>query len=112
MKLKILSLMLAIALTSFAQTASQPTAPPQGSKACACCNHDKAESGAKADCCKDGKCPMMSGSHAGMKCPMMAKDGKMADGKMCCASNQCPMHAKAGKGCCCGNKDEPKPSGM
>ena len=27
----------------------------------------------------------------------MSKDGKMADGKMCCSSNKCPMHAKAAK---------------
>ena len=109
MKCKLLALMLAVALTSFAQTG--PTTPPtnkQDSPACACCNHDK---GGCADCCKDGKCPMMSGSHAGMKCPMMAKNGKTADGKVCCSSNQCSMHAKGGKGCCCGNMED-KPSGM
>jgi hypothetical protein len=113
MKLRILVIILALTLASVAQTGSQPTTSAQNSKACACCNHDKADVGAKTDCCKDGKCPMMSG-HAGMKCPMMAKDGKMSDGKMCCASNQCPMPAKGGKssGCCCGNMDEQKPAGL
>jgi hypothetical protein len=129
MKFKILVIILALSLASVAQTASPATTPAQNSKACACCNHDKADSGTPAncaDCCKDGKCPMMSGSHAGMKCPMMAgkqagmkcpmmaKDGKMADGKMCCSSNQCPMHAKDGKGggCCCGNMGEQKPASI
>jgi hypothetical protein len=116
MKLRVLSLMLAVALASFAQTAA-PTAPAsrQDTKTCACCNHDKAEGSASAgcnDCCKDGKCPMMSGDHKAMKCPMMAKDGKMADGKQCCSSNKCPMHAKDGKGgCCCGSMDK-KNTGM
>lgn len=112
MKLQILILMLAIGMTSFAQTATStaPSSSPPDTKACACCNHDKTEGGSKASCCKDGKCPMMSGSHEGMKCPMMAKDGKMADGKMCCSSNKCPMHAKGDKGgCCCGNMGEQKP---
>jgi len=113
MKLKILILMLAIALTSFAQTATPATATPDA-KSCACCNHDKADGGVKDSCCKDGKCPMMSGSHAGMKCPMMAKNSKASDGKMCCASNKCPMHAKGdkGAGCCCGNMEEQKQPGM
>jgi hypothetical protein len=114
MKFKILVIILALALASFAQTTSQATTPAQDSKTCACCSHDKASGDSKSDCCKDGKCPMMSGNHAAMKCPMMAKDGKMADGKMCCASNKCPTHAKAvkGSGCCCGNMDEQKPAGM
>ena len=120
MKLKTLVLMLAIALTSFAQTATQPapSSPAPDTKSCACCTHDKSDSGAKCSGCKDGKCPMMSGSHEGMKCPMMSKDGKMADGKAdgkaCCSSNKCPMHAKdgKGKGCCCGNMDEQKSAGM
>jgi hypothetical protein len=117
MKLKILVIILTLSLASLAQTGSQPATPAQDSKACACCTHDKAEAGSKAacpDCCKDGKCPMMSGSHAAMKCPMMSKDGKMADGKMCCSSNKCAMHGtddKAG-GCCCGNMDDQKPAGM
>jgi len=116
MKFKILVLMLAVALSSLAQTAAT-TAPTtkQDSKSCACCKHDKAASGAKAccsGCCKDGQCPMMSGNHAGMKCPMMSKDEKMADGKMCCSSNKCPMHAKGGKGCCCVNMDEQKQQGI
>ncbi len=107
MKLKIFAIILALTLASVAQTGSQPTTPAQDSKACACCNHDKAQTGSNADCCKEGKCPMMSGSHSGMKCPMMAKNQKKADGKMCCSSNKCPMHAKGGNaGCCCGNTDE------
>jgi hypothetical protein len=117
MKLKTFVIILALALASVAQTGSQPTTPAPDTKTCACCNHDNAEGGKKADCadcCKDGKCPMMSGSHAGIKCPMMSQDRKMADGKMCCSSNKCPMHAKAemGNGCCCGNMSEQKPSGM
>lgn len=111
MKFKILVIILALALACVAQTTSQPTTPTRNANPCAGCNHDHAGNGAKTDCCKDGKCPMMSGSHTGMKCPMMAKDGKPADGKMCCSSNQCPMHAKGGS-CCCGNMDEPKPAGM
>ena len=108
MKLKILILMLAIALTSVAQTAAPTATPAQDSKACTCCNHDQAGNSAKPGM----KCPMMSGDKAAMKCPMMAKDGKMADGTMCCSSNKCPMHAKSGKGsgCCCGNMDEKKPA--
>ncbi len=106
---------LAIALASLAQTAT-PTAPPnatQDAKTCACCNHDKADGSSKTGGCKDDKCPMMSGSHSGMKCPMMAKNQKKADGKMCGASNQCPMHAKGGNaGCCCGNLDEKQHTGM
>jgi hypothetical protein len=103
MKLKILVIILALTLASVAQTGSQPTTPAPDAKACACCNHDKAETGAKGGCCKDGKCPMMSG-----KCPMMSKNEKKADGKMCCSSNQCPMHPKGGNpaACCCGNMDE------
>ncbi len=44
----------------------------------------------------------------------MSKDGKMADGKMCCSSNQCPMHAKAANasGCCCDNMGDQKPAAM
>ena len=119
MKLKSIFIILVLAATAVAQTATPatPSTPAPDAKTCACCNHDKAEGGAKtgcADCCKDGKCPMMSGSHAGMKCPMMSKDGKMADGKMCCSSNKCPMHAKNGKGhgCCCGGMDEQKQPGV
>lgn len=118
MKLKTVILTLALAVASFAQTATPaaPSSPAQDAKTCACCNHDKTDGAAKAgctDCCKDGKCPMMAGSHAGMKCPMMAKDGKMADGKTCCSSNKCPIHAKGSKGgCCCGNMDEQKQPGI
>jgi hypothetical protein len=113
MNLKILVIILALTLASVAQTAA-PSSPTQDAKTCACCNHDQAGNGAKTDCCKDGKCPMMSGSHSGMKCPMMSKTGKVADGKMCCSSNKCPMHAKSGKGsgCCCGNMDEQQPAGI
>lgn len=120
MKLTTLVITLALALASVAQTGSQPTAPSQDAKPCACCNHENGEGSAKtscADCGKEGKCSIMSGRHAGMKCPMMSKDGKMADGKMadgkmCCSSNKCPMHAKQGKGCCSGNMNESKQSGM
>lgn len=111
MKLKIFALMLAVALTSVAQSAAPGAPSPKpDAKNCACCNHDKAEAGTTAGCCKDGKCPMMAGAHAGMKCPMMAKNEKMSNGKTCCSSNKCPMHGKGGQGCC-GNMDK-KPSGM
>jgi hypothetical protein len=110
MKLKLFFAILVLSLSAVAQTAA-PTTPAPDAKTCACCNHDKAESGAKATCCKDGKCPMMSGKHEAMKCPMMAKNGKMADGKMCCSSNKCPMHGKDGKSCC-GNMGEHQPSGI
>lgn len=106
MKLKILFLMLALALTSFAQTAA-PAAPDV--KTCACCNHDQAGTADKSAM----KCPMMSGDKAGMKCPMMAKDGRAADGKMCCSSNKCKMHDNSAKNsCCCGHMDGQKQPGM
>ena len=114
MKLKTLALLLALALTSIAQTSSAPADTPQQTKVCLCCNHD-GNSGANPGCtacCKEGKCPMMSGSHAGMKCPMMSKNGTMADQRMCCSSKQCPMHAKGDKGCCCGNMEQPKQPGI
>lgn len=104
MKFKLFIVVLMLAAAAVAQTAT-PAAPD--TKSCACCSHDKADGSAQATGCKDGKCPMMSGSHEPMKCPMMAKDEKMSDGKICCASNKCPMHAKGDKssGCCCGTMD-------
>ena len=120
MKFKVTTLLvlLSLALVLSAQTASNGAQAPaeQSSKACACCNHDKAQSGPATccgGCCKDGKCPMMSGNSSGHKCPMMAQDGKPS-GKMCCSGNKCPMHAKGdhGKGCCCGNMDGSANSSM
>jgi hypothetical protein len=116
MKSKLLVVLstLALAIGMMAQVASQtaPATPSQDAKSCACCNHDKADAKAAddccKDCCKDGKCAMMSKDGMnGAKCPM-AKNGKMADGKMCCSGNKCPMTAKSGKGkgsCCCGDMD-------
>jgi hypothetical protein len=46
---------------------------------------------------------------------MTQKDGKMADGKSCCAGDKCPMMAKGKKGhggCCCGNMAEHEHAGM
>lgn len=113
-------LVLAIAMMAQSATQSTPSTATQDGKTCACCNHDKA--GAKSgeaccrDCCKDGKCAMMSkDGMKGEKCPMMAKDGKMADGKMCCSGNKCPMAAKDGKqkgSCCCGDMGEHNHAGM
>ena len=115
MKLKIFFAILVLALAAAAQTAA-PATPAQDTKTCACCNHEKSDTGAKPGCCKDGKCPMMSGSHQAMKCPMMSKDGKIADGKMadgktCCSSNKCPMQGKDGKACC-GDMGKEQPSGI
>jgi hypothetical protein len=134
MKSKLLVILstLIMALGLMAQTATQGTTPAAGdsAKSCAGCNHDKAD-GKMACCgkdggccCKDGKCnmtskdgktmsheQMMSGDDkAANKCPMMAKDGKMAccgkDGG-CCKDGKCNM-SKDGKGCCDGMKCERK----
>jgi len=102
MKSKVLVVIstLLLALTMMAQNATQATpSPSSDTKACACCNHDKSDAKAgKAwckDCCKDGKCAIMSKEGTdGKKCAMMAKDGKMADGKVCCSGDKCPRHAK------------------
>jgi len=118
-KLTALLVMLSLAVVLSAQTGNAGAQNPsdQGGKTCACCNHDKAHGGSATccnGCCKDGKCPMMSGNASGHKCPMMAQDGKMASGKMCCSGNKCPMHAKGdqGKGCCCGNMAGNATSGL
>ncbi len=79
-------------LAIVAQTASQ-AAPATGdsANACACCDHDKAD------------------TKSGDKCPMM-KDGKMADGNACCGEGcckdgKCNMAAhKDAKADCCGDK--------
>ena len=133
MKSKLLVILstLVMALGLMAQSATQTTPPPAGdqAKTCACCNHDKADGkmacGKDGGCCKDGKCGMMSNdgkdamtheqmmsgdNKAGNKCPMMAKDGKMAccgkDGG-CCKDGKCNM-AKDGKSCCNGKQCERK----
>ena len=120
-KLIVVVSMLALAFSMMAQTATQatPATPSQDTKTCACCNHDKADAkegeACCKDCCKDGKCAMMSkDGMKGAKCPMMAKDGQVAPGKMCCSGNKCPMHAKAngGKGCCCAGMTEHAHEGM
>jgi hypothetical protein len=115
-----------MALALMAQSATQtPPAAGDQPKGCACCNHDQA-AGKMAcsgkDCCKDGKCDMMSKdgkdamTHEHMmsgddksapnKCPMMAKDGKMScwgeDGG-CCKDGKCNM-AKDRKSCCDGKQ--------
>ena len=126
-KLFVLFSALLIALAMMAQTATQTTPAPAGdTKACACCNHDKADGkmsccGKDGGCCKDGKCAMMShdgkdamahehmmsGDNQDNKCPMMAKDGKSTG--CCCADGNCDM-AKDGKGksCCDGMKCQRK----
>lgn len=116
-KTLVLLIVLSVALTAIAQTATQ--APPPDAKAvnaCACCSHSNAsgDTGKCCDkgCCKDGKCPMMSEGSAGPRCPMMAKEGKSSGGKMCCAGDKCPMHGNGGHAgnCCCGhmmNHDNP-----
>ena len=113
---------MALAFAIMAQTGTQaaPATPSQDSKTCACCSHDKGDAKAGEacckDCCKDGKCAMMSkDGMKGAKCPMMAKDAKSADHKMCCSGDKCPMSAKNGKGkanCCCGGMGEHAHSGM
>lgn len=121
MKFKITALlaMLVFALVLAAQAGSQgtPAAPNQNGNICACCNQNRpqSESGTGCNgCCKDGKCPMMSGGASGPRCPMMAEKGKVPNGKMCCSGNKCPMHAKGGQGahCCCHHMSEPAPVGM
>jgi len=117
MKLKVLFMVLAFALASFAQTATPAAPSSSGTTTCACCNPGQAgNAGMKCPMMSGDKgakkCPMMAGDKAAMKCPMMAKNGKPADGKMCCSSNQCPMHDKGANGCCCGNMDQQKPTGM
>ena len=114
-----LLVVLSFAVVLSAQTGSSGAQTPadQNGKTCSCCSHDQAQGGSAtccSGCCKDGKCPMMSGNSAGHKCPMMAHDGKMASGKMCCSGNKCPMHAKGdhGKGCCCANMAGDATGGM
>lgn len=120
MKLKVTALvaMLAFALVLAAQTnaPNKPAAPNQNAPACACCNQSNAQSGSAtccSGCCKDGKCSTMSGASA-PKCPMMAQNGKMPNGKMCCSGSKCPMHAKGNreKGCCCGKMGGSTNNGM
>src|ERR1019366_5127216 len=71
MKSKMLVILstLVMALGLMAQNATQTPAAPSGDspKACACCNHDKADGkmsccGKDGRCCKDGKCDMAKGS--------------------------------------------------
>jgi len=115
------TLMLAVAMMAQTGTSATPAPAATDNKTCACCNHDTADAkdGASgcSDCCKDGKCAMMSknGIKEGAKCPMMAKGHKMADGKMCCSADKCPMSAKNGKGaaaCCCGNMSQHEHAGV
>jgi hypothetical protein len=115
MKSKVLLVIstLSLALTMMAQNATQATpSTSSDTKTCACCNHDKSDAkvgeACCIDCCKDSKCAMISKEGTdGKKCPMMAKDGKMAESKVCCSDDKCPMHAKGDKfACCCGNMGE------
>jgi hypothetical protein len=100
---------LVMALALMAQSTTQPTATPNSdNKACACCNHDKAD--AKMSCCgKDGACAKDGAccqGKDGKKCAMMSKD---SSGKSdCCGEGKCPMTAKdkSGKSCCGGKMCE------
>jgi len=126
-KLFVLFSALLVALAMMAQTATQTAPAPSGdSKACACCNHDKADGkmaccGQDGGCCKDGKCAMashdgkdatahehmMSGDSKDNKCPMMSKDGKSSG--CCCADSKCDMSKDSkGKSCCDGMKCQRK----
>ena len=100
-----------MALALIAQsTQNTPTSSDNSAKACACCNHGKADGkmaccGKGSQCCgkdnscgKDGSCCQ---GKDGKTCPMMSKD---SSGKMqCCAGGKCTMASeKDGKGCCGG----------
>ena len=109
MKPKILAILtlLTVAIVLAAQTGSAPAAPDHGkANPCACCNHEKPAGemrGACSECCKAGKCPMMSGT-TGAKCPMMADTNKSTKTNAGCCGDKCPMHGKGkGHGCCCGD---------
>jgi hypothetical protein len=105
--LAILSL-LTVAIVLSAQTGSTPATTDTGKASpCACCNHEKAAGAMEAscsECCKAGKCPMMSDHASGAKCPMMETATKSTKASPGCCGDKCPMHGKAkGHGCCCGD---------
>src|ERR1035438_10168523 len=108
MKSKMLVILstLVMALGLMAQNATQTPAAPSGDnpKACACCNHDKADG--KMSCCgKDGKCgqPSKDGTDGKMSC--CGEDGG------CCKDGKCDM-AKGSKGCCGGKMSERPAAGV
>jgi len=79
------ALMILLALSTLA-VASQDAAAPKADPKAACCD------GAKADCCKDGKC-------AETKC---CEGGECKGGECCKDAKCCGGEAKAEKGKCCG----------
>ena len=121
MKVRMIGVVLILVLANWAIGAAAQTAAPEGTKACACCQHASAsttsgsqdhaamaccakhEKGSadccaskdgKMDCCKDGSadcCKSGSGCCGG-------KDAKMCaakDGKGCCAGGQCSTKSAA-----------------
>jgi hypothetical protein len=111
MKRKILAILtlLTVAVALGAQTGGSPATQDHGkakTSPCACCNHEKPAGemeGTCSDCCKAGKCPMMSGA-TGAKCPMMEQAAKSTKANSGCCGDKCPMHGKGkGHGCCCGD---------
>lgn len=113
MKQKILTI-LAVLITATVLSAQNGSAPATSGNGktkanpCACCSHEKAADATAppcADCCKAGKCPMMSGGATGAKCPMMTNSSDSSKARLGCCGDKCPMHATHGKshGCCCGD---------
>ena len=128
MKYRILALILALTVVSWAQTATQttPSAPQQNATTekskCACCDkmaasdskdahaacmgkHDGKE---MASCCAGKDAKSCCGGKDAKSC---MKDGKMADG--CTGKDGMKCDRKAGKDCgkgCCGSSKNEKPA--
>jgi hypothetical protein len=117
MKIRVTGMILMLAFWTIGAVAQ---AAPEETKACACCQHMKANSAAGAaqthemaaccakhekgcaDCCasKDGKMDCCKGVTA---------DGKSAES--CCGGKDAKLCAtKDGKGCCAGEKCDTKPA--
>jgi len=102
---------LATATVLCLQSGSAPAMQDNGkakTNPCACCNHESPADTTKpvcSECCKAGKCPMMTGDATGAKCPMMEKSNKSTKANSGCCGDKCPMHGKnsTGHGCCCGD---------
>jgi len=115
MKLRLIALVLALMVTSWAQTTTQTSqAPDQGSagkKVCACCDKGaSAEAKAGDSCCahhqaaKDGKLPECCGGKDKASCcnnkESMACDRSKGKGAVACSGAKCGNGCKdCGKSC-------------
>src|SRR5579864_7282 len=115
MKYRMLALILAVTVVSWAQTATQttPSTPQTPETKCACC--DKMASSdskdAHAACMGKHAGKEMASCCGGKDAKSCMKDGKMAD---CCAGKDgMKCDRKAGKDCgkgCCGSSKNDKPA--